>query len=174
MDSILTSIKKLLGIEEGYEVFDADIIIYINSAISNLTQLGVGPKRGFSISDEKATWHDFLKTTKDKDRIESVKSYIYLKVKLLFDPPGGSSVLESYNRTIQELEWRLNVAVDPGEEETIVIEYESLDDGALNIIVQDVEVSKVNDVKVYTEPVVESLITESIQDYDSGILEAYY
>lgn len=120
MESILTSIKKLLGIAEEYEHFDADLIMHINSAFSILTQLGVGPSEGFSIEDEVAVWTDFIP---EKSKIEFVKSYIHLKVKLLFDPPLSSAVIESMNRLISELEWRILVAVDPiedsGEEEEI-------------------------------------------------------
>lgn len=110
MDSILTSIKKLLGIAEDYEHFDQDLIIHINSVLSVLTQLGVGPSEGFSIEDENATWDDFI--PKDK-RLSSIRSYVYMKVKLLFDPPLSSSVMESMNRMISEFEWRLNVAAEP-------------------------------------------------------------
>lgn len=111
MDSILTSIKKLLGIAEDYTNFDTDIIIHINSVFSILTQLGVGPSEGFSISDANDIWSDFIN---DSTKIELVKTYIYLKVRLIFDPPQSSSVIDAMNRTISELEWRLNVAVDPG------------------------------------------------------------
>lgn len=110
MDSILTSIKKLLGIAEDYEHFDQDLIIHINSVLSVLTQLGVGPSEGFSIEDENATWNDFI--LEDK-RLSSIRSYVYMKVKLLFDPPLSSSVMESMNRMISEFEWRLNVAAEP-------------------------------------------------------------
>ena len=109
MESILTSIKKLLGIEEEYTQFDNDIIMYINTVFLNLTQLGVGPEEGFLIEDDTATWYDFIG---DSNQLQAVKSYMYLKVKLLFDPPLSSSVIESMNRMIAELEWRLNVAVD--------------------------------------------------------------
>ena len=112
-ESILTSIKKLLGITEDYTHFDADIIMHINSVFMILTQLGVGPAEGFTIMDEDATWDEF---TQNKKILESVKSYMYLKVKLLFDSSTmSSSVIESYNRMISEFEWRLNVAVDPSE-----------------------------------------------------------
>lgn len=113
MDSILTSIKKLLGIAEDYEHFDQDIIMCINSAFSTLTQLGVGPAEGFRIEDESAEWSEFLK---DDFRLEFVKTYIHLKVKMAFDPPLSSAVIESINRQISELEWRINVAVDPAKE----------------------------------------------------------
>lgn len=109
MDSILTSIKKLLGIAEDYTQFDDDIIMHINTVFLNLTQLGVGPEEGFSIEDDVASWEDFIE---DNVQLQAVKSYMYLKVKLLFDPPLSTSVVESMNRMIAELEWRLNVAVE--------------------------------------------------------------
>ena len=109
MDSILTSIKKLLGITEEYTHFDTDLIIHINSVFATLTQLGVGPSEGFIIIDKKDKWEQF---TDDNVLIESVKSYIYLKVKLLFDPPTSSAVSESYKQMINEFEWRLNVAAE--------------------------------------------------------------
>ena len=107
--SILTSIKKLLGIAEDYTEFDEDIITHINSVFLNLTQLGVGPEEGFMIEDDTAVWEDFIN---DTIQLQAVKTYVYLKVKLLFDPPLSSSVTESINRMIAELEWRLNVVVD--------------------------------------------------------------
>ena len=109
MDSILTSIKKLLGIDEEYAQFDSDIIMHINTVFLNLMQLGVGPAEGFLIEDDSATWNDYIG---DSNQLQAVKTYVYLKVKLLFDPPLSSSVIESINRIISELEWRLNVAVD--------------------------------------------------------------
>ena len=109
MDSILTSIKKLLGIAEEYTQFDEDIIMHINTVFLSLTQLGVGPEEGFLIEDDVASWEDFIN---DNTQLQAVKTYVYLKVKLLFDPPLSSSVIESMNRMIAELEWRLNVAVD--------------------------------------------------------------
>ena len=109
MESILTSIKKLLGIDEEYTQFDSDIIMHINSVFLNLTQLGVGPSEGFLIEDDTATWDDFIG---DSNQLQAVKSYVYLKVKMLFDPPLSSSVIESMNRMIAELEWRLNVTVE--------------------------------------------------------------
>ena len=115
MESILTSVKKMLGIPEDYEHFDADIIMHINSVFMILTQLGVGPAEGFTIMDEDAIWSDFIQA---KKTIESVKSYMYLKVRLLFDPPLSSAVIDSMNRLISELEWRLNVAVDPDPTQT--------------------------------------------------------
>lgn len=109
-ESILTSIKKLLGLEESYEQFDQEIIIHINSVFGILTQLGVGPENGFSITDKTATWTSFLGN--DSTNLEGVKSYIYMKVRLIFDPPTATGVIDSYNRMINEFEWRLNVAAD--------------------------------------------------------------
>ena len=110
-ESILTSIKKLLGIDENYTHFDADIIMHINSVFSILTQMGVGPANGFSISGKDDTWSAFIQ---DKPNIFSlVKSYVYMKVRLLFDPPLSSAAIESINRQISEFEWRLFVAADP-------------------------------------------------------------
>lgn len=109
MESILTSIKKLLGITEEYTHFDDDIIMHINSVFMILNQLGVGPKEGFYIEDDSAYWEDFIS---DLSQLQAVKSYIHLKVKLLFDPPASSAVMECIKQMIAELEWRLNVAVD--------------------------------------------------------------
>ena len=108
-DSILTSIKKLLGISEDYEHFDADIIMHINSVFMILTQLGVGPPDGFLIEDDSSVWSNFIG---DSSNIESVKSYVYLKVKLLFDPPLSSAAMEATKQLISELEWRLNLAAE--------------------------------------------------------------
>lgn len=112
MESILTSIKKMLGIDEEYTHFDADIIMHINSVLMILTQLGVGPAEGFMIEDDTSTWVDFIPEA-NAAQLHAVKSYIYMKVKLIFDPPLSSAVIESMNRQIVEFEWRLNVAVDP-------------------------------------------------------------
>lgn len=109
-ESILTSIKKLLGIMEDDTSFDMDIIIHINSAFSTLTQLGVGPSTGFKINNSFTSWSSFIKD--DKLRLEMIKTYVYLKVRLIFDPPTNSSVIESINRNISELEWRINNVVD--------------------------------------------------------------
>lgn len=125
-DSILTSIKKLLGISEEYEHFDADLIMHINSVFSILTQLGVGPTTGFMIEDKNTIWKDFIG---DEAKYMLVKSYMHLKVKLLFDPPLSSAVMECYKTQISEYEWRLNVAAenddaDPDDPETYTGSYE--------------------------------------------------
>lgn len=107
MDSILTSIKKLLGIAEEYTQFDVDIINHINTVFMILTQIGVGPPEGFSITGAYETWGDFLS---DSTNLEGVKTYVYMKVQLMFDPPTSSAKLDSAKRIIGELEWRLNLA----------------------------------------------------------------
>ncbi len=109
--SILTSIKKLLGIEEIYLHFDPDIIIHINSAFFNLNQLGVGPVGGFRIEDATSEWAAFVGERLD---LESVKSYIYLKTRLVFDPPQMGYLVDAIKDQIKELEWRLNVQVEGG------------------------------------------------------------
>lgn len=104
--SILISTKKILGISEDYTVFDLDIITHINTALSTLTQLGVGPSEGFMIEDDSAVWEDFLN---DDVQFNAVRSYVFLRVKQLFDPPTTSYLIEATERQIQQLEWRLNV-----------------------------------------------------------------
>lgn len=109
-DSILNSTKKLLGLDASYDAFDADILIHINSVFSVLTQLGVGPAEGFSIADDTAVWSDFI--TDSDPRLNMVKSYMYAKVRSLFDPPSSGTVAQALNDSIKELEFRLNVQVD--------------------------------------------------------------
>lgn len=113
-DSILTSIKKLLGITEDYEQFDADLVMHINSVFMILNQIGVGPKEGFSIVGKDEQWSDFMISGIS---MESVKTYVYMKVRLMFDPPLSSVVMECMNRQISELEWRLNVECDKSSQE---------------------------------------------------------
>lgn len=112
-ESILTSIKKVLGIEKDYTHFDQDIIMHINSVFATLTQLGVGPAEGFSITGKDEVWEDFIP---QNPKFEFLKSYMYQKVKLLFDPPLSSAVIEAMNRSIAEFEWRLNVEAENTEE----------------------------------------------------------
>ena len=111
MESILTSIKKLLGIGEECDDFDSEIIIHINSVFSDLNGIGGGPSEGFSIEDDSVTWDAFL-TMDNPARFNSVKTYMYLKVRLLFDPPQSSTVIENFNKKIDELTWRLNVTAE--------------------------------------------------------------
>ena len=108
-ESILDSIKKLLGLTSEYTSFDMDIIIHINTVFMALRQMGIGPKEGFSIEGNVEIWTDFSEKI---EMLEAVKTYIYLKVKLIFDPPLNSSVIEVYNKTLSELEWRLYSEVE--------------------------------------------------------------
>ena len=109
-EKILSSIKKLLGLNDGVTVFDTDIVIHINTVFANLTQMGVGPKDdegkniGFKISTGNEVWGDF---TSNDILIENVKTYVYIKVKMVFDPPTSSALIDAYNAQAKELEWRL-------------------------------------------------------------------
>lgn len=114
MESILTSIKKLIGYDEEYTHYDQDIIIFINTTIATLRQLGIGPENGFVIKDSSTTWSDYLGETL---LLETVKTYIHLKVKLVFDPPSSSFVLESIKEIIKECECRLNMTAESRGEE---------------------------------------------------------
>ena len=105
MDSILTSIKKLLGIAEEYAHFDADIIMHINSALMTLSQIGIGPETGFTINSDQQTWAEFLG---EQTNVEAVKTFVYLKVKMVFDPPTSSFVMDAMNRQADEYLCRLN------------------------------------------------------------------
>ena len=106
-NSILTSIKKLLGITESCTDFDTDIIMHINTVLMTLSQLGVGTE-GFRIEDKNAVWSEFI----ESDKLAATKSYVHLRVKLLFDPPLNSAIIEAIKESIRELEWRLNVRVE--------------------------------------------------------------
>lgn len=112
-DSILDTVKKMLGIPQDYTQFDTDIVIHINSVLSILTQLGIGPNEGYSIKDNTSLWSDYIP---DGKALSDIKTYVYLKVRLIFDPPSASSAVEAMNKLVSELEWRINVAADSEEE----------------------------------------------------------
>lgn len=103
---ILNDTKKVLGLDPDYKAFDIDILMHINTAFVSLNQLGVGPQEGFQIEDETAEWEDYLL---NDPNLNSVKTYIYLKVRLYFDPPETSYAQTARQKQIEELEWRLNV-----------------------------------------------------------------
>lgn len=109
-DEILESVKLMLGIQMDYTAFDPQLLLHINSVFTILNQLGVGPKEPF-IADANSTWDEFL--VGDSISLDLVKADMYQRVRLLFDPPTSSFVLDSLNKQIQEYEWRLNVFVDP-------------------------------------------------------------
>lgn len=108
-DSILTTVKKLLGIPENFSHYDLDIIIQINSAFSTLRQLGLGPENGFRIEDDDAVWEDFIG---DDETVEMMKQYIYQKVRLAFDPPTTSFAIDAIKESNKEIEWRLCSEMD--------------------------------------------------------------
>jgi hypothetical protein len=112
-ESILNTIKKMLGPDDSYEAFDTEIIVHINTALSTLAQLGVGPRTGFRITGTDETWGDFI--SDGSVDLEGIKTYIYMKVKMIFDPPANSFVMKAMEDSCKELEWRLNVTVDPGQ-----------------------------------------------------------
>lgn len=105
-NSILTSTKKILGLAEDYTAFDLDVITHINTAFSTLTQLGIGPAEGFMIEDETAIWTDFII---GDIQFNNVRSYVFLRVRQLFDPPATSYLITAVNEQVKELEWRMNV-----------------------------------------------------------------
>lgn len=108
-ESILMSIKKLLNVEEDDQSFDTDIGMLINNEFMTLQQLGIGPAEGFSVKDADVAWTDF---STDKSLLDTVKAFIYLKVRMIFDPPASSVVADAINSRIHELEWRLNVQAE--------------------------------------------------------------
>lgn len=114
-DSILNSVKKNLGLTATYTAFDPDIIMHINTVFSTLNQLGIGPVNGFMIEDDTPVWDTFLGAD---IRLNSAKTYMYLRVRMLFDPPTTAHLISAMKEQIQELEWRLNVHI----EETIWVD----------------------------------------------------
>lgn len=106
MDSILNSVKKILGLDPDYKAFDPDVLMHINTTFATLNQLGVGPEEGFMIEDDVPTWDAFLGTD---PRLNSVKTYVCLKVRMLFDPPQTAHLMEAMNKQAEQLEWRINV-----------------------------------------------------------------
>lgn len=107
-NSILDNIKKMLGIASDNTDFDTDIIIHINSVFSTLRQLGIGPSKGYTISGKDSTWGEFIECS----QVEDIRSYVYLRVRLLFDPPQNSFLVDSFKEQIKELEWRFTVTSD--------------------------------------------------------------
>jgi hypothetical protein len=111
-ESILNTVKKALGLAADYDAFDQELIVHINSALMTASQIGVGPASGYSITGAGETWEDFLG---DKvNLLSAVQTYIYMKVRLVFDPPANSFVVNSFESQIKELEWRLDVRVEEG------------------------------------------------------------
>lgn len=111
MASILNSIKKPLGLAEDYTAYDEELIIHINGVFLTLCELGVGPSEGFAISTQNDDCDDF-KTPEDTNLMEWLPSYMYLRVRLVFDPPTSAFTTESFQNRIKEYEWRLNVQAE--------------------------------------------------------------
>lgn len=111
MDSILNTIKKLLGVDSSDDSFDIDIIVLINSVIPTLSQIGIGPSKGLMIMSSAEVWSDLIDPASSIN-LEGVKMYIYLKVKLIFDPPTSTSVMEAFNNSLKELEWRIMLSIE--------------------------------------------------------------
>lgn len=120
MDSILQSTKKLLGIGSDYTQFDQDIMMHINSVFLTLNELGIGPEDGFQLTDENTEWAEFIYD--NPLLLGAVKTYMHLKVRMLFDPPTNSALIEAMKANIAELEWRMNVLVDPKSENGLGIQ----------------------------------------------------
>ena len=110
MDSILNNVKKLLGIDSEDDSFDIDVMTMINSTIPSLAQMGIGPSNGYIVTSADDKWTDWI-TTNDIN-LQGVKTYLYLKIKLIFDPPTNSTVVEAFNKNLNELEWRMMLAVE--------------------------------------------------------------
>ena len=119
MDSILTSVKKLCGMGEDYTYYDEDLVMYINDVFTTLARLGVGPSKGFSISDDTAEWNDFLDEEKYPLLLNKVKTYVKRKCQLQFDPPQSSAHLNALTDMIAEDEWRLVEIAESLKEENL-------------------------------------------------------
>lgn len=112
-ESILSSVKKVLGIPSEYEHFDQDILLHINTVMAILYQLGVGPEQGLIVEDDTTKWSDLFGEDVDTNKFAYVKTYVYLRVRLLFDPPTSSGAIDAMERQMRELEWRITVTKDP-------------------------------------------------------------
>lgn len=116
-ESILSSVKASLGIIDAYEHFDNQLILDINTVLAILSQLGVGPKDGFCIDDETTTWGDLIGDTLYAKNFLYIKSYVCLRVRLLFDPPSSSGAIDAMERQVREIEWRITVTESPSDRE---------------------------------------------------------
>lgn len=119
-ESILDSVKLSLGVPIGYEHFDSQIALHLNSVMAILPQIGVGPKEGFYVQDDQTTWGDLIGDTDNKNLYLYVKSYVCLRVRLLFDPPNSSGAIDAMERQMRELEWRITVTIDPPKTDGVI------------------------------------------------------
>lgn len=113
-ESILKTIKQLIGCPDDFEQFDLDLAIHINSAFAALTQLGVGPKEGYRITSPDNVWSEF---EEDTQKSSLIKDYVYIKTRLLFDPPTSSALMDSLKEQLKEMEWRLYIMYYPVSED---------------------------------------------------------
>lgn len=109
-ESILKTIKQLIGCPDDFEQFDLDLIVHINSSFATLTHLGVGPKEGYRITGADNVWSEF---EDDAKKLSLIKDYVYIKTRLLFDPPISGSLMDSLKEQLKEMEWRLYMLYDP-------------------------------------------------------------
>ena len=116
MESILDTIKQLLGIPIEDESFDIDIKTHINTSTMILSQIGIGPKNGFTVTSKDQLWTDYIDSS--TINLEGVKQYIYLKTKIIFDPPTNSTTIDAINKSLSELEWRMQLSVETNNLET--------------------------------------------------------
>lgn len=105
-ESILDSVKKVLGFDPSYTVFDTDVLMHINTVFSDLNDLGIGPTDGYSITDSTSQWSAFLGSDATLNR---VKTYMFLRVRMIFDPPISGFAIDAMNKQIEQLEWRISV-----------------------------------------------------------------
>ena len=117
IESILDTTKKLLGLDSDDTSFDVDIIVIINSIIPALSQMGIGPINGFIVMTKDDKWSDYIKES--ITNLEGVKAYLFLKTKLIFDPPTNATVIDAINKSLNELEWRMMLAVETNNLEVI-------------------------------------------------------
>ena len=113
-DSILNTIKPLVNVDVTDDNFDLEIITDINTALNELTEIGVGPENGFEITGDTETWSDFVGNIPDKKLLNAVKTYVHMDVRLMFDPPANGTLVEVINRKIAECTSRINYVVDNG------------------------------------------------------------
>lgn len=145
-DSILLTIKKMLGIAEEYIAFDIDLIVNINSVFLTLNQLGVGPDIAYHIDGVEETWNDFLK--EDKDKFPGVETYVYLKTRLLFDPPTNSFLVDAMQKQCDELEWRLNLQAERGEMDGDVLDGDSTERSAFVSVPIDISTDRSREIQL--------------------------
>lgn len=158
-NSIFLTIKKMLGIAEEYHAFDLDIITNINSVFLSLNQLGVGPIKPYQISGEEETWDDF----QIENPIPGVQTYVYLKTRLLFDPPTNSFLVDNIQKQIAELEWRMNVQSEtpPSETEEITPPTDSSDPETTSVLLKKVSSKQTSPTTILRDKILATMEAQS-------------